>query len=291
MPLCGSALQLETVVDCDEGIIGEPVSIAYGDSTSGCGIVPATDTDRFFFSGAASDFVRFNLATTTQAWNPTFELRDDTNSVVANASCTPVNSLSTCSFSLDVQLPKNGDYIVIIADGGANQAGNYQFQLERLWPSTSVTYLDYDVAAIDTISPSTDIDAFHFDATAGTSLRLNVVTTTQAWNPRLELRDPDGAVIIDGIADGAGCNPANSLSTCSFSVDWVPSISGTYYLSIYDGGTNQTGGYQISQFCLYGACDNAPVPDPKGPVVTYIQGEMRTGNNADMKTHNTHTGK
>jgi len=272
MPPWASAAQMETTVDCNGGV----VAIAYGDSTQGCVIQPATNTDRFSFSGTANDLVRFNLATMTNAWNPTLEVRDDTNNIVGSASCTPPSSLSKCSFSLDVQLPRNGVYLVIIADGGANQEGGYQFSLERLWPSPSITSLDYDVAAIDTISPSTDIDHFHFDATSGTSLRLNVVTTTNAWNPRVELRGPGGPIILDGIADGAGCNPASSLSTCSFSVDWVPPTSGTYYLSIYDGGTNQTGGYQLSLLCLYGACDNAPVPDAEGPVVNYIQATTDT---------------
>jgi len=268
-----SAVQQETTVVCSQG---DTVGIAYGDSTQGCSIQDATATNRFTFSGTANDLVRFNLATTTNAWNPVLEVRDDTNTIIGSGSCTPDNSISTCSFSLDVTLPRNGVYLVIIADGGADQAGNYQLSLERLWPSPSVTYLDYDVANIDAISPSTDIDHFHFNATSGTSLRLNVVTTTNAWNPRVELRGPDGPIVINGIADGAGCNPANIISTCSFSVDWVPPASGTYYLSIYDDGTNQAGGYQVSLLCLYGACDNAPVPDPTGPVINYIQATTDT---------------
>jgi len=263
-----SAVQQETTVDCSTG---NTVGIAYGDSTQGCGIHPSTNTNRFIFSGTANDLVRFNLATTTNAWNSVVEVRDDTNAIIGGGSCTPVNSISTCSISFDVIIPRNGVYLVIVADGGANQEGDYQFSLERLWPSPSVTYLNYDAAAIDSISPSTDIDHFHFNATSGTSLRLNVVTTTNAWNPRVELRDNTGTVVLNGIADGAGCNPVNIISTCSFSVDWVPATSGTYYLSIYDGDINLAGGYQVSLLCLYGACDNASTPDPNGPVVNYIQ--------------------
>ena len=261
------AQQLESTATCNEAD-PLPLALVYGDSTIGCEINPPTDSDRFTFDGTIGDLARISVLTTSANWNPTLELRDDTNTLIDTAFCNPP-SFSTCSFSLDVVLPKTGTYLIILADSGANQSGSYLLQLHRIVPAPFMAQLDYDAHEADSIGPATDIDFYDFVATAGTSLRLNVVTTTANWNPRVEVRDPTGTLVLNGIVDGAGCNPP-SFSTCSFSVDLVPASSGTYSVLIYDADTNLGGGYEIGLWCVYGPCDGAPTPDPDGPVLNFV---------------------
>ncbi len=62
------AQQNENTVACDEG--NEPIAIAYGDSTTGCAVSPATDTDRFLFSGTAGDLVELTMRSSTSNMDP-----------------------------------------------------------------------------------------------------------------------------------------------------------------------------------------------------------------------------
>jgi len=260
------AQQVETTAECDEGVIAEPIGLVYGNSTVNCGIGSSgTETDRFSFSGTIGELVRINFHTLTNDLDPVLEVRDDLNNPVAGGSCS-ANSIETCSFSLDVTLPKTGTYLIIITESGLNNPGGYRMEIERILPSSSTDQLDYDTSNVDAISPDTDVDHFHFDATAGTETRLNLRTTSNDFDPRVQVRDPTGALVLDGIVDGAGCN-ANSISTCSFSVDLVPGLTGTYSLVIYDNDWRNTGGYEMSLWCVFGACDGAPIPDPNGPVI------------------------
>ena len=59
LPNMSWAQQNETTANCDEGVIGEPVALVYGNSTFGCAIEPATDSDRFFFSGSSGELIQF----------------------------------------------------------------------------------------------------------------------------------------------------------------------------------------------------------------------------------------
>jgi hypothetical protein len=263
-PVSGMAAQTENAVDCDEGVIPEPIAMAYGDHTAGCEISPAVDPDQFTFAGSVNDHVRINVLSTTTHMDPVLEVRSPTGTLVDTASC---NNFG-CSFSLDIILPETGTYLLTLRDLGANEAGGYTMQVEKILPAPTSPRLDYDSEMIDSISPATDVDHYHFNGTADTSIRLNALSTTTHMDPTIEVRDPNGEVVLDGVADEASCDNFG----CSFSVDLTPATSGTYSVLVYDGGTNEGGGYQLSLWCVVGPCDSDGngEPDADPPIMSYI---------------------
>ena len=257
--------QPEVAVECNEGVIGEPVGLEFGAHTTSCAIQPATDLDRFEFTGTIGETIRLNLfSSTSSTMAPIMEIRDPLGSVIASDSCTT----SFCSFSLDLNLPLSGAYTVFVSDIGTNNTGNYTLQLERILPGYLPQLLEYDSSVVDSITPQTDVDRFTFNASFGTEIRLNVVSTTSSTlAPVVEIRDPNGTVIIDGALDGASCN----TSFCSFSIDLTPSLSGTYSMLLYDLDVNNSGDYQVSIWCLVGSCDSDGngIPDPDTQLLSY----------------------
>ena len=247
-PVPGMAAQTENAVACDEGVITEPVAMVYGDSTTGCEISPAVDADRFTFAGSMNDNVRINVLSTTTNMDPVLEVRSPAGILIDTASC----NNRGCNFSLDIILPETGTYLLTLRDLGTNEAGGYTMQVEKILPAPTSPRLGYDAEMIDSISPATDIDHYHFNGTIGTSIRLNALSTTTNMDPTIEVHDPNGLLVLNGAVDGASC----SNRGCSFSVDLVPTISGTYSVLLYDAGTNEGGGYQLSLWCVQGDCDS-----------------------------------
>jgi len=264
------AAQVENTVTCDEGVIAEPLSMMYGDSTINCAINPATDLDRFTFSGEINDQVRISVLSTTNGLDPDLEIRDPDGVIIINGAIDGAGCSSnlTCSFTIDLTLLKSGVYSLALSDAGVNNTGNYFMQVEKIIPTPPSLRIDYDSFMIDTISPPTDVDHFNFYATAGTDIRLNVLSITNGLDPVFEIRDSNGTVIVDGTIDGASCI---SNLTCSFSVDLSPAASGFYTLIFYDINTNNTGNYQISLWCMFGPCDSDGdmVPDLPATIISY----------------------
>ena len=261
MPALSPAAQAESPVDCIEG--EEPLDLTYGEHTTNCAINPATDLDRFEFCETAGDEVRLNVLSASNGMDPNVVIRDPMANIIAQASCN-----DSCSLTLDTSLPVNGCYTIFISDVGTNELGSYSIQLERIVPvPDSAVHMNYDTSDSDTINPGTDIDFFTFNATAGTDIRLNVLAASNGMDPTVEIRDPNGVVVVDGVTDGATCN-----DNCSYSVDLSPALSGTYSLLIYDRNTNETGGYELSLWCIAGHCDSDGdgVPDPSGPAISYV---------------------
>jgi hypothetical protein len=256
------AAEVETPVTCVEG--AEPLALAYGNSTSGCGISPAVDTDTFTFSGVINDQVRINVFSTSTNMDPVLEVRDSMGTIIATDSCINIG----CTFSLDFVLPNTGLYLLTVFDAGSNEAGNYTLQLEKIFPATNLLRIDYDTETIDNISPATDIDHYYFNADPGTSVRLNVFSTSTNMDPTIELRDPLGGMVLNGAIDGASCTNIG----CTFSVEVSPTMSGNYSLLIYDAVNNEAGAYQLSLWCITGQCDSDGVggPDAAAPILSYF---------------------
>ena len=256
-PYFAQAGQSETSVACDEGVIPEPIPINYGDHTTNCGINTNTDIDQFTFVGSAGDNIRINVSSTTSNWwDPRIEIRDPDGIVISDTHC---NGAPICSFSVDLSLILSGTYLMAISDSGLNDTGNYTLQLEKIPPSFDPPGIPYNSTVSDGINPTTDMDFLVFGGETGTDIRINVSSTTSNWwDPRLEIWDPDGTVIEDTHCNGS--------PTCSFSVDLSLTLSGTYLMAISDSGLNDTGNYQTDLQCLFGPC-----PDVIQPVVCDIQ--------------------
>jgi len=254
------AAEIETPVTCVEG---STTALTYGNSTSGCSINPAIDTDLFTFSGSINEQIRINVVSTSSNMDPVLELRDSMGTLIDTGSCVNVG----CTFTLDVTLPSTGTFLITLFDQGSNEAGNYIMQLEKILPAENLQRIDYDSEITDSISPRTDIDKYFFNAQPGTTIRLNAFSTSSNMDPTIELYGPDGGIVLNGVVDGASCNNVG----CTFSVELAPSLDGAYALYIYDASTNEAGNYQLSLWCITGPCSSDGVsPDTTATVLNYF---------------------
>lgn len=252
------AQEAENPVGCAEG--SEPTPLVFGDHTTSCAVSPATDLDTFTFDGTAGDKIRYCARGTTAFFDPSIELRDPIGTLISGpAFCTGTNS--GCAFCVDLDLAQTGTHTIFVTDSGTNEAGNYVLQVEKLLPIAPPA-VAFDSSVLDSVSPGTDVDKYSFKGDAGTEIRFNVRGTTAFFDPRLEVRDPAGAVVFDSAC--AGTN-----SGCSFPSDLALSATGVYTLYVSDSGTNEAGNYQLHLQCLVGPCDSDGVapPDPDPPFV------------------------
>ena len=99
---------------------------------------------------------------------------------------------------------------------------------------------------IDTV---TDLDTFRFTGSAGDVIRT-IVRSPSTMDPILEVRDPEGALIVDERCGGS----------CAIVIDSTLTLSGTYSISLSEWGADDTGDYELSVACLFGDCFNVAPP-------------------------------
>jgi hypothetical protein len=94
------------------------------------------------------------------------------------------------------------------------------------------------------INPVLDIDRFVFDGASGDEVRIVIRTFANQPDPRLEVRDPDGAVIFDSFC---GTNTSNP---CTLVVNLSLVKSGPYQLAMSDQNNDGAGSYtmQLEKF-------------------------------------------
>ena len=199
--------------------------------------------------------------------DPTIELRDPNGMLVLNgaadgASCD--NYL--CTFSVELVPAFTGTYSLILYDAATNEAGNYQLSLWCvLGDCDSDTdgvidndreIINYGDTMINDVSPALDGDFYLFKGTVDDQIRLTALSATTNMDPTIEVYDPNGTRILNGPLDGASCD--NYL--CTFSVDFIPAITGTYSVVLYDLSTNEAGRYHFGLQCVFSPgdfiCDN-----------------------------------
>ena len=243
------AVQSESPVACNEG--GEPVTLVYGDHTTGCEVDSPTDTDLFVFDAVADEQVRIIVLSETGGFDPRLELRDPTGAVIHDEFCNGRNQFgqpTICSFRANITLPLTGTYLIAMSDQGSNESGSYSLQIERIPADPINTALDDDFSIDDSIAPPTDMDFYVLQATAGVDVRITVLSQTPDLDPRLEVWDPDGVLVEDQFCNGR--NQFGQPTICSFIVDITPLVTGNYVVAISDTGSNESGDYQIQTQCL-----------------------------------------
>ena len=243
-------------------------------------IAPAVDANFFTFNGTVDTEIRLNLLSTSNGFDPVVQIRDPNGTVVVDgaidgAFCNGSSGLSAtrCSFAVNLLPTLSGTYSILVHDSGVNENGSYQLSLWCLTgpcDSDADGHVDGDLQIIDygnteatkSISPAVDGDYYIFDGTAGDEIKISILSTTNGFDPIIQVRGPNNVLVVNGVADGAFCNGSSGLSAtrCSFSVTIFPEVSGTYSVLIHDSGINEAGGYQISLQCLFGTCANLIPP-------------------------------
>ncbi len=245
-PYAAQAQQLEPFVECDEGVIPEPIPMDYGEHTVGCQTDTGPDLDTFVFDGIDGDVTRVIVAG-GDFLDPRLEIRDPVGDVIEDTSCV-TNGQESCSFEVEMSLVLSGSYGLIVSDVGANDARIYTLQLERV-PPLSPLVIEYNSNIVDEINPGTDVDFLAFGGAVGDDVRVTV-SGADFLDPRLQVLDPNGMEIASD-----SCN-TNGQEACSFAVDFSVSLVGFYVLILSELGHNDSRGYELNLQCLFGLCTN-----------------------------------
>ena len=123
----------------------------------------------------------------------------------------------------------------------------------------NITFLAYDAHAycsLDGAQAGNDSDRFDFNGSEGAKIRLVAKGTSGFVSPRVELRDPMGVVLHDGV-----CFPSCEPPAFNVVASSTLPATGTYTLTVSDVGFNNTGNYEIYLGCIEGPCFEAlPLP-------------------------------
>jgi len=98
------------------------------------------------------------------------------------------------------------------------------------------------------IAVGVDVDNYRFQGNAGDRIRLIVSGSSLGLDPKIVLRDESGTVLQTVSCNG---NPF----ACSTNLDQTLSSTGTYFLSLSDVGSNESGNYTLSLY-QYPPTDN-----------------------------------
>jgi len=99
--------------------------------------------------------------------------------------------------------------------------------------------MDYGCYGECSISSSTDTDGYSFEGSAEDMVRFRVYSRSYDYDARLEVRDPDGDVIVDEWCD------SDYNTKCRLHVVRELTKPGTYRMKISEKHINHTGGYDL----------------------------------------------
>ena len=251
-------VQLERIPPVD------PHPVLSFDISENDSIDPQTDVDFFSFEGSAGASVRLNVLSESHAFDPVLEVYDPFGGQLPpdswpTGSCSGGSPpyTSRCSFSADLELDVDGSYLVVVYDGATNEVGDYQLSLFCLGGTCDqgAEEVLYDSPVSGAIDSETDGEFFSFHGAPDSLVRVNVTSTSQAFDPRIEIRDPEGnQPEVSGPLSCSGGSPPYT-SACSFSALLDIASPGWHSIALYDGGVNETGAYQLSIDCVFGPCD------------------------------------
>ncbi len=143
-----------------------------------------------------------------------------------------------------------GSTPALAADGGPQA----EVILHAVEQSAAIP-LPYGVRVVDgTIEPSLDTDNFDFVGAIGDRVRLLVRVETEL-DPHLEVRDPDGMLIVNDACTGGA-------SGCTIGREIVLAKAGTHRITLSDINSDELGGYTL-QF------ERIPPAFPRGRVIGY----------------------
>ncbi len=98
-----------------------------------------------------------------------------------------------------------------------------------------LSYGDHTTGCV--ISPAVDSDPFCFLGTAGDQVRIIILGRSDFFDPRLEIRDPTGVLIINTACTGN--------RRCCLNQNVTLEETGLYNLRVSDSGANETGSYTL----------------------------------------------
>jgi hypothetical protein len=273
LPSIAQAGQTElTPVACKEGVIREPITLKYGEYTTGCQIDTITDMDRFSFYGQKGEEAVLSLMWTG----------DSTNRLLSITIVAPDGAIvvkESTDYWTDnwgnyygyhwqklLSLTMAGTYVVLIEEEGHDDTAQYQLSLERVPPAFSYPSLTYFQAVQDSIDHLADMDFFAIQGTAGSNLQVLVSWLSDSQNSlmNVEIRDPQGVAVFNKNSDYWTDNWGNYYAG-NMLIELPITVTGRHLLIIREDDGSSTFDYQIELQCISGTCVNLqPQPDVEG---------------------------
>lgn len=252
----------ETSRLCDENVVPEPIALSYGDHTLDCALDEATDNDRFGFNGAVGDQIRVIVTGLTSAIDPWVQIFGPDGGLVAENHCVADRSgiHHTCSVATAATLDVNGLHSVSVRERGADGAGGYGLQLERVFPATTAATIRYDEAVAARVDPWGDHDFYRVPVAAGTRVEVRVTGKQSSVDPWFQVRDAASTLVVENhcVADRSGIH-----HNCSVASEVVVEAAGVWTFFVADAGADGVGDYEVSVNCIFGNCPNGPVIPPR----------------------------
>ena len=200
-----------------------------------------TAIDVWTFEAEAGEVVWIRMQELDALLEPRLRLYGPDGSLLATGADNNITS-----DILDRTLPDAGTYTLLASDSGTNEVGGYCLHLVNITNPIDAIPLAEGPVHCDTLDSIAAIDAWRFEAEAGTSARIRMREMTPELEPRLRFYDPNGLLL----ATGADNNVTSVIAQ-------VPlATGGTYTLLASDSGTNDLGTYRVE----IELCEDDPCP-------------------------------
>jgi hypothetical protein len=206
--------------------LGNATPIDFDETASG-DIGMAAEMDTFTFTGAAGDNVLARLVRTSGSFQPEVRIYRPNGSLICSKSG------STFADRL-CALDSDGVYSILAGDVGGDETGGYTLYVQRTNDPVNATPLGFGDTVSGEIGMTSEMDAFTFGGTAGSSVVVEMTRTSGSFQTEVRIHRPNGTLI---------CSKKSSPSvrlTCALDTD------GTYTILAGDNGGNETGNYTIS---------------------------------------------
>lgn len=211
------------------------VAANYGQTVAGTmtyGATSATVT----FSGSAGERVFMKEARESGSVNPSIRVyRPD-----GSALCTSGMSTNGNYIGNDCVLDASGTHTIIAGDwDGVPYSGDFAVYLQLSTNTAAAVQLGFGPKHYATSSSSSEMDTYAFNGTAGSTIKIEVATTSGEINPWVRVYRPDGTML---------CNSATYSD--HHTVNCTPDSNGTHLLLVGDfDGTPGTGAYYVCIKC------------------------------------------
>jgi len=232
------------------------VGLSYGDHTVNAALSNALEVDGYTFAGAAGDQLLIQFGSFANGLDPSIVLRDPGGAILKTASC--IGGNGRCSTSLDQQITSTGIHTINVSDISADEAGAYQFHIDRYPPVNNWVGFAYGPPFSSEFGHSTDMDFLAFQGNSGTSVRLTIASTTNRLDPFVAIWDP-----LESPIPNLSC--IGGLGRCTASVDLDLAVSGVYKVALRELGADEIGSYNLGVNCLFGNCPSAAPISPAIP--------------------------
>lgn len=240
-------------------------SVAYGDVITGSNcVITLADVDIVRFTGQTNDLVRIVGLQLIEQYpnNISIQLLAPDGQSLATAGSNTI--LGVYSAQIQLRLPTDGTYSVIVRESGNDASIHYALTLDRIDPvRTTLTTLTYTAPIADEINPPPEQDGYLISATAGNVIDLTGVLTTGDYpmNLCLELFAPGGGLFQSGCT-----NTILGVRAANFPLVTVPT-TGTYLLVVSEASNDGQIGYNLVLNCVNGPC---PPPPPNPPCTLHV---------------------